>query len=82
MANIVERNRVSDAARELARINKIDLADVKGTGAGRRIVSDDVQKMIRKQERETAKEVAVAETEVAPAKETAKTTSSVGGKVK
>jgi pyruvate/2-oxoglutarate dehydrogenase complex dihydrolipoamide acyltransferase (E2) component len=77
MANIVERNRVSDAARELARINKIDLADVKGTGAGRRIVSDDVQKMIRTQER-----AAAAETEVAPAKETAKTTSSVGGKVK
>jgi pyruvate/2-oxoglutarate dehydrogenase complex dihydrolipoamide acyltransferase (E2) component len=80
MAVITVKTRVSDAAAELARINKIDLAEVKGTGPGRRIVAEDINKAVAARARAEAKEQkAEAKAEPATATETTSKATTVRG---
>ena len=46
MENVTVRRNISDAAAYLAKAHKIDLSTVKGTGAGGRIVREDIDKAI------------------------------------
>jgi pyruvate/2-oxoglutarate dehydrogenase complex dihydrolipoamide acyltransferase (E2) component len=46
MEYITEKRRVSDAAAFLAKLHGIDLRTVKGTGAGGRIVREDIDAAI------------------------------------
>lgn len=46
MEIITTKVRASDAATYLAKLHKLNLAEIKGTGAGGRVVREDIDKAI------------------------------------